>query len=332
MRLDVVVVPDFEGSSRLVFEYNTNLFLASWLEHESNLSDSQLHLVCVGEPPPTTRRLAEQANCKLTVCESVSGPDRFRNKLRGLQVTPSSDYFILLDTDIVLFQTIDRVAHLLDLSSMGLSYSSGTHLSIAQWTDLYDRLGMKPPTIRVALDNAAFSGNFLDHPYYEEFSATVPYYNSGVVAAPWNFGLRHYWERLIDQVPWLLQNDKHIDKPIFRHALYDQPPLAIAAEMLRREGRKLSVLPHALHARWQHFCLGLVSPDDVLIAHNTGIFKREAPADVPSGIRQYATLTKNRMQDREPSELQENRLIKHAHHLEEYLLMLYEKWIVRVQD
>ena len=327
MKLDVIVVPDFEGPARQAFEHTTNLFLASWLEHGSQLSDSQLHVVCIGQPPAQTARLADQAQSRLTVGAPLSGRDRFRNKLRGLEVSPSGDHFLLLDTDIVLFDSIDQVASLLGSGSLAVGYANGAHLSLAQWDTLYDRLGMAPPTDRVPMVNASFGSAFKDHPLYEELSATVPYFNAGVVAAPWNFELGVLWKRLIDQVPEILQGDERVARPIVPHALYDQPPLAIAAEMLKRGGRRVSVLPDVLHARWQHFCQGLVSDDDVLIAHNTGIFKPDASADIRKGIHAYAVRSRNRLDSRSSSLSQKKRLVEYADRLEEYLSMLCKTWV-----
>ena len=327
MKLDAIVVPDFEGPARQAFEHTTNLFLASWLEHGSQLSNCQLHLVCIGEPADPTVRLADQAQSRVTICAPISGPDRFRNKLRGFEVTPSGDYFMLLDTDIVLFHSIDKVIHLLDADSLALGYANGAHLSLSQWDRLYDRLGMTPPTSRVSMVNASFGNAFDDHPLYDELSATVPYFNAGVVAAPWIFGLDVIWKQLIDQVPDVLQGDEQMDQPIVPHALYDQPPLAIAAEVLKRRGKRVSVLPDVLHARWQHFCQGLVSVDDVLIAHNTGMFKPAASADIRTGIHAYSVRSRNRMDNRNPSLSQIRRLIEYADRFEEYLSKLCADWI-----
>ena len=330
MVLDVVVVPDFDGPARQVFEHTTNLFLASWLEHGSQYSRHQLHVVSIGEPPASTARLADQAESHLTVRTPIAGSDRFRNKLRGFEASAAGDHLMLLDTDVVLFRSIDHISRRLDPNSLALGYASGVQVSLAQWAVLYDRLRMGLPVDRVPMVNASLGSAFSDHPHFDEFSATLPYFNAGVIAVPWNFGLGACWERLIDLVPEILLNDERVAKPIVRLALYDQPPLAIAAEMLRRQGKRVSVLPDALHARWQHFCQGLVSTHDVLIAHNTGIFKRDASADILKGIRKYSELSRSRMDNRKPSLYQKKRLVEYADHLENYLSLLCQNWILEV--
>ena len=332
MKLDVIIVPDFQGPSQRVFEYTTSLFLASWLEHKSQLSSCQLHVVCVGNPPSIPKYLAKRARAHLTVREPAVGPDRFRNKLLGLQIAPSTEHFLLLDTDVVLFQSIDQIAVQLTQDCMQLGYASGAHLSLAQWSILYDRLGMDLPTSRVVVVNAAFGHDLIGSPWYEEFGATVPYFNGGVVAAPWGFGVGVQWQGLIDRLPRILQTDPRMQAPVVPMALYDQPPLAIAVDILQREGRSFCTLPNALHTRWQHVCLGLVRPDEVAVAHNTGLFKGKDPTGIPSGIEQYAIRTRNRMKNRTPTALQQERLANYARCLEDYLLMLYEKWIATVQD
>ena len=239
---------------------------------------------------------------------------------------------MLLDTDIVLFRSIDHICRYLDPSSLVLGYASGVQVSLAQWAVLYDRLDMALPTSRVPMVNASLGSAFRNHPHYGEFPATLPYFNAGVIAAPWNFDLGTRWKRLIDFVPKILQGDERVEQPIVPHALYDQPPLAIAAEMLRRQGKRVSILPDALHARWQHFCQGLVSVDDALIVHNTGIFKPSASPDVLEGILEYSLRSRNRMNNRNPSLSQKRRLVEYANRLEEYQSMLCEKWIEGSRD
>ena len=327
MKIDVIVVPDFEGPSPLKFEYTTNLFLASWLEHESHFSNSQLHVVSVGKPPISTRRLVERANAELTVCAPFPGNDRFRNKLNGFKATPTSDHFMLLDTDVVLFQSIDQVSLRLDSGAIALGYANGTHLSLAQWRVVYDRLGLPLPPQRVPMVLAAFGNRFSDRPLFNEFCATVPYYNGGVVVAPWSCELPKHWERLLDLVPSILQSDKRVEKLLHRFASYDQPPLAIASEILQSQGVNVRILPDALHARWQHFCLGLTTFDDVLLAHTNGIFGDNAPNGLRSGVSEYSAKLRNVMDSRDLLASHKRRLTTYADRLETYLLELHEKWI-----
>lgn len=327
MKIDVIVVPDFEGPHPLKFEYTTNLFLASWLEHGSHFSNSQLHVVSVGQPPNSTKRLAERAGAELTVCAPFPGSDRFRNKLNGFKATPTSDHFMLLDTDVVFFQSIDKLSFRLEPGNISLGYAGGAQLSLAQWRTVYDRLGVPLPEQRVPMVLAAFGNRFSDRPLFNELGATLPYYNGGVVVAPWNSGLATQWERLLDEVPRILQSDRRADKLFHQFALYDQPPLAIASEILRNQGVNVSILPDALHARWLHFCLGLITFDDVLLAHMNGIFRDNAPTGLRNGIGEYSVRLQNVMARRNPSPSQKARLSTYADCLEEYLVKLYKKWI-----
>lgn len=325
MKLDVVVVPDFQGPAHLEFEHKTNLLLASWLEHKSELSTSQLHVACIGDPPDSTARLAECARSRLTVHEPIAGPDRFRNKLQAFRTSRAHSHFLLLDADIVLLRPIQEIASRLRPDSLGVGYANIAHLSLSQWGALYAQLGMPPPTERAAMAEAWLGDMLPGRGHGGEIAATFPYFNSGVVSAPWSFGLGALWERLIDEVPRILLQGVGEGK-LPHHALYTQPPLAVAVEALRRQGKPTHVLPDALHARWQHFCRGTVAFDDALVVHNTGIFK-PMTGDVRTGIAAYVERSRNRMKGRGPTASQQGNLKAYANQLGDYLLLLQEKWI-----
>lgn len=322
--LDVVIVPDFLGRSSQAFEYNTTLFLASWLETGSEKSNCQLHVVCIGEPPEVIRRLGEAARARLTVCDPYPGPDRFRNKLRGLQIEPTAERFLLLDADIVLFRSITEVAKLLAPNAIAAAYG-GAALSVAQWRIVYERLGMAPPTRRVAINKAPLAKGFGD-PLQSEFAATFPYYNAGVVTAPWASGLAPLWEKLIDEVPRILRSDTRLG-PVAQRAFLDQPPLAVALEVLERRGWPLHILPHRLHVRWLDVCSGFVSATDAMVCHNTGLFRRNQELGLVAGVRRYAERTRDRMKTRGGTPGQNARLAAFGDHVEEHLLGLARRWI-----
>ncbi len=322
--LDVVIVPDFLGASAQAFEYNAALFLASWLETGSERGNCQLHVVCIGEPPEVVRRLGDAAKARVTVRDPFPGPDRFRNKLRGVQIEPTAERFLLLDADIVLFRSITEVAKLLAPNAIAAAYG-GSALSVAQWHIVYERLGMAPPTRRIAINKAPLAKGF-GGPLQSEFGATFPYYNAGVVTAPWASGLAPLWEELIDEVPRILRSDTRLG-PINRYAFFDQPPLAVAVEVLQRQGWPLHILPHRLHVRWLDVCSGFVSAREVMVVHNTGIFKLERASDLPEGIRHYADRTRDRMKARGGTPGENARMAAFAERLEAYLLGLHRRWI-----
>ena len=209
---------------------------------------------------------------------------------------------------------------------MELGYANIPHLSIAQWQSLYWRLGMEPPSERVAMAEAGLDTPTPNRGHGSEIVATLPYFNSGVVSAPWSFDLGEQWERLIDEVPRIvLQVGGKENVP--HHALYDQPPLAVAVETLRRQGKPTHILPDSLHARWQHFCRGSVTFDDAMVVHNTGIFKPSAMPDLREGVRAYIKRSRSRMAGRKPTPVQLAKLNDYADRLGNYLLLLIEKWI-----
>ena len=339
MDLDVIIVPDFAGPQKGRFELGTSLFLASWLQHKSQQSNSKLHVVCIGDPPAVVMRLSKLAKARLSVHETMEGEDRFRNKLIGLRIQPSASHFLLLDAaDTVLFRPIRDIAAMLPSNSVGVTPANGVHLSLTQWKIVYDRLGIPMPSERAAVVGAAFDERFrASNPWFREFNCTLPYFNSGVVSAPWSFGLGPIWEKLVYDVPRILRDDDRLQRPIQPFAYYDQPPLAIATEILQQRGRSRSILADSMNTRWQHLYLGLEKKENIASAHAIGIFRnyRSTPdstlsEDILKGIGNYEVYIRNMMKRRNltPSLSKQARLTEYAKFLCDYLAELHANWIV----
>jgi hypothetical protein len=101
--VDVVMVPDFAGPGRRIFEARTLLFLGSWLEQRGASCDWPLHLACVGDPPAGVASLAERCGARVSIRPELSlRGQRYLNKLRGLEVESATGRILLLDADTVV--------------------------------------------------------------------------------------------------------------------------------------------------------------------------------------------------------------------------------------
>ena len=224
----------------------------------------------------------------------------------------------MLDADVLWLAPFESALVMLPRDAIALSYANKAHLSLNQWAYVYDTLGLALPKTRCTL-----ADSLLDESPPGE---ALCYYNSGVVSAPWRFDLGALWGNLIDRIPGILQANEE-GFQLARMALLDQPPLAVAVDLLRRKGMKTLEIPTALHTRWQHICLGLVNEGDVVLAHNTGMFKRSGARGGLAGIRAYQELTRSRRDGSGGTEIERERLRGYAAMLGDYLVRLYEKYI-----
>lgn len=264
---DVVVVPDFMGEKASVFEGRTLFFLASWMENAGQARGFPLHLACIGEPPPSVRWLAAQANASITVHEPVRADRRgASNKLRGLEVQGREDCLLLLDVDVLVLSDIT------ELSQMGHCIAAAPACKARVpgqcWQKIYPALGIEPPTERIA----SIYGE-LGYPYLRkalsatqklELKSMFPKYNSGVLWLPWNCELRAIWEDHIRKIAALFDETDEAWKAVLSS---DEPGLATAIEFLKSRGVPFTRLPDAFHAREPHIAMGALRVCDIKLFH-----------------------------------------------------------------
>lgn len=272
-KADVVIVPDFTGTNARFFELSTLFFLGSWIEQNSHNSSSVLHIVSIGEVPASVRWLAEKAHALLSVHRAV-GRGGFYNKVRGFEVVPQTEHLLLLDTDIIFFRSISEIVSQLDFESISASVANDAHLSIHQWERLYAAVGVDLPLERISTVNGQFNGRINTNINFEEYRATFPYFNGGVLSFPWASDIGNEWTRAIHEIDDIIGQNffqgESIEQRVF---VSNQHSLAIAIERLKRKGRKFSRLSDTLHARWQHLYLGSFPRKDILLFHTIGAFK-----------------------------------------------------------
>lgn len=266
---DVITVPDFSTGSSSVFEARTLVFLATWLEHAGSSRDFPLHLASIGEPPSRIRLLAERCGASVTVHEPLAlrRNHHVGNKFRGLEVEPRTDRFLLLDVDVAILSDLAPLSRL--GSCIAACPDDAPNLTLADWRRIYDGLGLPPPAMITPLVRE------LDLPRrprrmmgYEagdgQLDAMMPYYNGGVVFAPWDCGLRGLWERNIGRIADLFDEAAGFRKWIHSS---DQAALAVSLAMLQRDGWPVDRLPDIYNARWQHLYAGRPLLDEIAVLH-----------------------------------------------------------------
>jgi hypothetical protein len=266
---DVITVPDFSGRGRTVFEARTLVFLASWMEYAGKARHYPLHLACIGEPPPSVRMLASQCGARI----SVHAPLVLReghhvgNKLRGLEIENETEHYLLLDVDIAVLSDISSACGL--AGCLAASPDDAPNVPIRDWEMIYSGLELPTPTPITPLVHE------LGMPHFprrlmgfeaedNQTDSMYPYYNGGVVFAPWAADLRTTWEQSILRIASLFDESKGTRRWIHQS---DQAGLAIAIALLKREGWEWQRLPDRLNARWQHLYAGYPDPNSIAIMH-----------------------------------------------------------------
>lgn len=266
---DVITVPDFSEGASAVFEARTLVFLATWLEHAGTSRRFPLHLACIGDPPASIRRLAERCEASITVHQPLSlrRDHHVGNKLRGLEIEPRTDRFLLLDVDVAILSDLAPLARL--GTCVAACPDDAPNLTLADWQVIYDAIQIPtprpiPPLVR-ELDLPRYPRKMMGYEAGDgQLTAMVPYFNGGVVFAPWDCGLRDLWERNIVRVADLFDEARGFRKWIHNS---DQAALAVSLAMLEADGWNVRRLPDSYNARWQHLYAGTPPLPDIAVLH-----------------------------------------------------------------
>ncbi len=273
-RFDVVVVPDFTGTKAPTFEARTLFFLASWLENAGQARQFPLHVACIGNPPSSVQWLAERSQASITVHQPLDADRRRRsNKLRGLEVRGQEDRVLLLDTDILVLADISELAEI--SYSIAAAPANQPRVPERCWRKIYSALGMDLPTERIASVRGELTCPVLKRTTYVEqrfeLNAMVPYYNAGIVFAPWDCGLRPLWEDHIRRIAALFHDG---DDAWLGAVDSDQAGFATSVELLKRRGVPFVRLPYAFHAHRLHIYRGALPVRDIKLFHAFDSFRK----------------------------------------------------------
>jgi hypothetical protein len=286
---DVVVVSDFSGPRAPTFEVQTLFFLASWLENAGQARQFPLHLVCIGEPPQSVRRLAERCGASLTVHAPVGIERRgVSNKLRAFEVQHQTDRVLLLDADILVLSDFSS------LSDLGYCISAAPdnkpRVPERYWKAIYPALGMQTPTERIASGMGEMGLTRLGQTLYSsqesEIPAMFPYYNTGALFLPWDCGLREVWEDHIRRIKALFNEQDEAWKSVGES---NQAGFATALQQLRSGGLPFKRLPPSFHANYAHVFSRTLSLGEIKIFHafELGVKVRSKSEDFRRSIHQY---------------------------------------------
>lgn len=272
--IDVILVPDFTGPKAAIFEVRTLFFLASWIANAGRAANFPLHLACIGTPPDSVKRLAKRAKADITICQPhpLFPKNPFLNKQIGFSITPQTDYHLLLDIDFWVLSDFS------DLSTFGdcIAAAPADHprVSPAYWLKIYEEFGMTPPSERIRPIRGEYGVPLAHPPFYTNQAADVegmfPYYQGGMVYAPWSYDLKTRWQENVLRIRSLFPkgDPKH---PLHRAVTAsDQAGLAVTIEQLRREGATFTRLPPAFHANRVHLYAKGVTAKQIKLYHATG--------------------------------------------------------------
>ena len=266
---DVITVPDFTEGDTAVFEARTLVFLATWIERAGPARDFPLHVACIGEPPASVRRLAARCGARVTVHEPLRlrADNPVGNKFRGLEIEPRTDRFLLLDVDTAILADLSPLSDLGDC--VAASPDDAPNVTLADWRRIHDAYGLPcPAPIRpliCELDLPRHPRRMMGNEAEDgQVETMMPYFNGGVVFAPWACDLRRRWEQNVVRIAGLFDESAGPRRWI-HHS--DQAGLALTLEMLRHDGWDVRRLPDAFNARWQHLYAGAPLPDEIAVMH-----------------------------------------------------------------
>ena len=285
--IDVIVVPDFSSWDVPVFTARTLFFLGSWLEHPGKSRNWPLHVACVGDPPPCVRELAAQCGASLTVHPNPNTPKNiFLNKFMGFKIRPKTKSFFLIDVDILINGDLSPLAE------MGpcISALPNSHNLVPMeiWETLYAHFGVPLSEDRILCLRGQYSEklrkDFLRH---NELEPMPPYFNGGVLLAPWESGLHTLWEQYTRNA---YESFAELGGDWRFVANEDQATLAVAIAKKRQDGVSFVTTPPEFHGNYVFYWSGVLNYADTRLFHAIELFRcgdREKPLDVIKEVDLY---------------------------------------------
>ena len=339
---EIITVPDFTGRARDRFEARAILFLASWLENAGAARGLPLQIACIGEPPDRVRRMADRAGAIVSVHEPLKLAEaRTANKLRGLEVTPRTGRYLLVDTDVVFLGDVSGLQALPDC--IAAAPGSVARVPIRLWRRLYAELGLDFPDERMPLLHAELDlpagGEPFEH-QTRETDASPPYYNGGVLFASWRHKLGSRWAECMERGARIVDASEDGAHGVLGS---DQAGLALAVWSLRSQGGEFRRLPEAVHGRWRHLYRGAPEPAEMRILHTTGMMKDvTSPGDFvpgrPDPLEAWCERTRSRLSSLLRADLRRGRPVtgmrrflegrRRTRQIQERLMEIYRNQVV----
>ncbi len=321
---DVVVVSDFSSAVSRRFEIMTLYFLASWLEYAESSRHLPLHIACIGVPPSNVMELANQCDARISVhapCEFGG----FANKLRGFEIDRQTDHVLLLDSDMLVLSDIMPLKNLLGENCISAAAANGPCVvPPTKWKQIHELLGIDYPDENLLPLNLKLD-TFQCHPYRNQ-TIFPPFYNGGIVFAPWQSSLGTIWKDHLLQISKVAKRKAKIS---------NQPSLATAIAYLKSSGYSFKLLPDEYHVRWQHIAAGVVTCNNIRLLHTIGFGRWNSEQNNNSArdeIEIYLQNTLRMTRDvyshngTQPIEDDDQR-IKECHRVYEKMKYLYENYV-----
>jgi hypothetical protein len=325
---DVVVVADFTGLMARRFEIMTLLFLASWLEFGGRSRDLPLHIVCIGDAPESVLSLANECGASVTShLPMLFGG--FANKLRGFEIAGKTDNILLLDADMLILSEINDLANILGDQCISAAATNGPSIVPGhQWPGIYEMLGITQPEKNVIPLNIELD-TFQCEPYREQ-TVFPPYYNGGILYAPWSSDIGKVW---LDHLPRISKVAKRKAK------ISNQPSLATAITLMEQKGFSFQLLPNEYHVRWQHIAAGTVTSRNTRLLHTIGFGRwgskgrnNTAEEDIEIYLNNTLRLTRNLRSHLDARAQQKHRetckpQLDDCRRIYQLMMLLYDKYL-----
>ena len=262
---DVVIVSDFSEAVSRRFEIMTLYFLASWLEYAGPSRDLPLHIACIGAPPANVLELANQCGAQISIYPSYEFGG-FANKLRGFEINRQTDHILLLDSDMLVLSDITPLKDLIGENCISAAAANGPCVVPPKdWKEIHDMLGIDYPDENLQPLNLKLD-TFQCEPYRDR-TELPPFYNGGIVYAPWQSALGTIWRDHLIQISKVAKRKAKIS---------NQPSLATAITKLKSSGYSFKLLPDEYHTRWQHIAAGVMTCSDIRLLHTIGFGRWDA--------------------------------------------------------
>lgn len=271
--IDVVVVADFTGPKAQVFEIRTIFFLATWLEYAGSAQQFPLHLACIGTPPPAVARMAERAKAYITLHEPhpLAQLRPSFNKQRGFEVARQTDHLLLLDADVWVLSDFSELATL--GYTLAAAPSGKTRVPSHYWHRIYAAFQMDSPPERIATIRGEYGWPLGQTPFYDgqeaELTNMFPYYNAGILYAPWSCSLSERWAENAQRIAALFPNGDPQTGADAAVMVSDQASFALTVEQLKRESVPFVRLSPPFHTNRIHLYAGGIKLSEVKLYHAT---------------------------------------------------------------
>lgn len=288
----------------------------------------QLHICCVGEPPPSVWRLSARAGAVISIHEPLRGLiGGYANKIRGLD-NAGLGARLLVDVDVLVLGGLDL------FDSIGADFAAAVagkpQVPHSVWERIYHSLNLPLPRERTASLYGRFGLRLesVSHRYdgqENETAAMLPYFNSGVLRVRGECGLRERWE---DHLRRILRLAADRPEMMSLHAVMfgDQVALATALQSLQAEGRTLSLLPDSCNVRRPHLRAGAMRWRDIRLLHATELLKdMRTRVDLPIALENYIRVLETEIAAGAP--ISSNADDGDRDHPRHFLLRLWERWV-----